>query len=71
MSALDFYEEAFYMPLASEKVTSPLRFRARYMAGRSREEAFTSNGSPEQMVAALLPAQPWAVPGRGVDGSAH
>lgn len=69
MSALDFYEEA-YLGQVEKKVSDPLRFNARLVAGRSHEEAFTSTGSPESMVAAILP-DAWNVPGRGVDGSAH
>lgn len=71
MSALDFYEEA-YLGQIEAPVTNPLRYQARLLAGRSREEAFTSHGGPESMVAAILPdSEAWAVPGRGVDGSAH
>ena len=69
MSVLDFYEEAFFGQ-PEKRVTDPLRFNARYLAGRSHEEAFTSTGGPESMVAAILPDS-WNVPGRGVDGSAH
>ena len=69
MSALDFYEEAYFGQV-EVKVSNPTRFNARYLAGRSHEEAFTSNGGPESMVAAILPGA-WNVPGRGVDGSAH
>lgn len=68
MSALDFYEEAYVDP--EIKVGNPLRYQARYLSGRSLDEAFISTGSPEEMVAALLPDS-WNTPGRGVDGSAH
>jgi hypothetical protein len=72
MSALDFYDEAFYQPNMVQKDSNPLRLNARYMAGRSHEVAFTTNGGPESMVASIIPdSGPWDVPGRGVDGSAH
>lgn len=68
MSALDFYEEAWVEP--EIRVSNPLRYQARLVSGRSREDAFTSNGSPEEMVASILP-DAWNIPGRGVDGSSH
>lgn len=68
MSALDFYEEAYGQP--EVPVTNPLRYQARYLAGRSTEKDFISTGSPEQMIAAILPDS-WNTPGRGIDGSAH
>lgn len=72
MSVLDFYDEAFWQPNMVQKDPNPLRFSARYLAGLSQDEAFTTNGGPESMVASIIPdSGPWNVPGRGVDGSAH
>lgn len=62
MTALDFYEGAFGQP--EVPVTSLVRYQARLLAGRSHEEAVTSNGSPEAMVASTLPVS-WPLPGRG------